>query len=157
MPDFAIGERATLEHTFTTSQVADFARLSGDANPIHLDAEAGRRAGFDREVVHGVLVIGLISRLLGTRLPGPGTILLEQTLRYKRPVYPDEPVRATVEVTTVRKDKPVIGLRTWVETGELVLEGEATVVVRSLGAPLSPGGGGERALARSAEAEGRPE
>jgi acyl dehydratase len=82
--------------------------------------------------VHGVLVCGLISQLLGTRLPGPGTILLAQELRYRRAVYPGEPVRATVEVTNVREDKPVFVLRTWVETSEVVLEGEATVVVRKL-------------------------
>lgn len=134
MADLAVGARATLEHTFTVANVAEFARLSGDTNPIHLDAAAARRAGFEREVVHGVLVTGLISRLLGTQLPGPGTILLQQQLRYLRPVYPDQMIRATVEVTTVREDKPVFGLRTWVETGELVLEGEATVVVRPLGA-----------------------
>jgi 3-hydroxybutyryl-CoA dehydratase len=135
--DLAVGARATLEHTFSAAQVADFARLSGDTNPIHLDQEAARRAGFEREVVHGVLVTGLISRLLGTRLPGPGTILLQQQLRYLRPVYPDQAVRAFVEVTTVRTDKPVFGLRTWVETGEVVLEGEATVVVRPLGETLA--------------------
>ena len=133
MADVVVGARATLEHTFTSAQVAEFARLSGDTNPIHLDPAVALVAGFDREVVHGVLVIGLISRLLGTQLPGPGTILLEQHLRYRRPVYPDELVRATVEVTSVREDKPVIGLRTWVETDAVVLEGEATVVVRDLG------------------------
>jgi acyl dehydratase len=142
-----VGATATLEHTFTSQQIADFARLSGDDNPIHLDGDAARIAGFERQVVHGVLVIGLISRLLGTRLPGPGTVLLEQHLRYRRPVYPDQPVRATVEVTSVREDKPVIGLRTWVETDAVVLEGEATVVVRRLDAPApadagAPGGAG---------------
>jgi acyl dehydratase len=133
----AVGTRATLEHTFTSAQIADFARLSGDDNPVHLDANAARSAGFDREIAHGVLVIGLISRLLGTRLPGPGTILLEQHLRYRRPVYPGQLVTATVEVTSVREDKPVVGLRTWVETDEVVLEGDATVVVRTLSAPTA--------------------
>lgn len=144
MADLAVGARATLEHTFTASEVAEFARLSGDTNPIHLDPEAARRAGFEREVVHGVLVTGLISRVLGTQLPGPGTILLQQQLRYLRPVYPDQPVRAFVEVTTAREDKPVFGLRTWVEAGEVVLEGEVTVVVRPLGqasAALANAGG----------------
>jgi 3-hydroxybutyryl-CoA dehydratase len=141
MTDIRVGSRATLEHTFTLQQVSDFARLSGDTNPIHVDPEAARRAGFDREVVHGVLVVGLISRLLGTQLPGPGTILLEQRLRYARPVYPGQPLLASVEVTIAREDKPVFGLRTWIETTEVVLEGEATVVVRQL-APVREGAGG---------------
>jgi acyl dehydratase len=126
------GDTASVEHVFTTDDVAAFARLSGDDNPIHLDADAARAAGFEREVVHGVLVTSLISRLLGTRLPGPGTILLGQELRYRRPVHPGDRLTATVEVTSVREDKPVIVLRTWVESDVVVLEGEATVVVRDV-------------------------
>lgn len=126
------GDTASVEHVFTTEDVAAFARLSGDDNPIHLDGDAARAAGFEREVVHGVLVTSLISRLLGTRLPGPGTILLGQELRYRRPVHPGDRLTATVEVTSVRDDKPVIVLRTWVESDVVVLDGEATVVVRDV-------------------------
>lgn len=133
MPEpLLVGAAASLEHVFTTDDVAAFARLSGDENPIHLDAGAGRSAGFDREVVHGVLVVSLISRLLGTVLPGPGTILLGQELRYLRPVYPGDRLQATVEVTNIREDKPVTTLRTWIETDEIVVEGQATVVVRPI-------------------------
>ena len=124
------GDRASIEHVFSADDVTAFARLSGDDNPIHLDAEAAKVAGFEREVVHGVLVTSLISRLLGTQLPGPGTILLGQELRYRRPVHPGDRLRATVEVTSVREDKPVIVLKTWVEGEEVVLDGEATVIVR---------------------------
>jgi acyl dehydratase len=126
------GDRASVEHVFSGEDVAAFARLSGDDNPIHLDTAAARAAGFEREVVHGVLVTSLISRLLGTRLPGPGTILLGQELRYRRPVHPGDRLTATVEVTSVREDKPVIVLKTWVEGTEIVLEGEATVMLRTV-------------------------
>ena len=126
-----VGDRATIEHAFSSSDIEAFARLSGDDNPIYLDGAEARLAGFDREVVHGVLVTSLISRLLGTRLPGPGTILLGQELRYRRPVYAGTTLRATVEVTNVREDKPVFVLRTWVETDEVVLDGEATVLLRA--------------------------
>jgi acyl dehydratase len=136
MPDaIRQGDRATIEHVFSSEDVAAFALLSGDSNPIHLDEGAAGAAGFERQVVHGVLVVSLISRLLGTVLPGPGTILLAQELRYRRPVYPGELVRATVEVTSVREDKPVFVLRTWVETSEVVLDGEATVVLRKIDRP----------------------
>ena len=126
------GDRASIDHTFTPADVEAFARLSGDDNPIHVDRDAARRAGFDREVVHGVLVTSLISRLLGTRLPGPGTILLGQQLRYLRPVHPGDRVQAIVEVISVRVDKPVVVLKTWVEADGIVLDGEATVVVRTM-------------------------
>jgi len=125
------GDRASIDHTFSAADVEAFAGLSGDTNPIHLDRDAARRAGFDREVVHGVLVTSLISRLLGTRLPGPGTILLGQPLRYLRPVHPGDRVQAIVEVISVRVDKPVVVLKTWVEADGIVLDGEATVVVRA--------------------------
>ncbi len=128
------GDQASIDHVFTSDDVAAFARLSGDDNPIHLDADAARAAGFEREVVHGVLVTSLVSRLLGTRLPGPGAILLGQQLRYRRPVYPGDRLLATVEVTSVREDKPVVVLRAWVESDEVVLDGEATVLVRKLAA-----------------------
>lgn len=129
---YRVGDRASLDHTFTSAEVADFARLSGDVNPIHLETAAATAAGFERSIVHGALVLGLISRLLGTRLPGPGTILLQQNLRYLRPVYPGQAVRASVEITSARDDKPIFGLRTWVETDEVVLEGDATVIVRAV-------------------------
>ena len=127
-----VGASASIEHVFTLEDVTAFARLSGDENPVHLDADAARSAGFEREIVHGVLVVSLISRLLGTVLPGPGTILLGQELRYRRPVYRGDRLRATVEITNVRADKPVITLRTSIETDEIVVDGEATVVVRRL-------------------------
>jgi acyl dehydratase len=127
-----VGQRASLERTFTREDVAAFAALSGDTNPVHLSSDAAVRAGFDRELVHGTLVAGLISRLLGTQLPGPGTIILAQELRYLHPVYVDDPVQAHVEILTVRADKPVLTLRTWVEGSEVALDGTATVVVRRL-------------------------
>jgi acyl dehydratase len=129
------GDRATLEHSFTTEDVAAFARLSGDDNPIHLTPAAGRAAGFEGVVVHGMLVTSLISRLLGTRLPGPGTILLGQEMKYLRPVYPGDPLRATVEVLSVRQDKPIIVLRTWVESTVVVVDGQATVLLRPQARP----------------------
>lgn len=128
----AVGGRASLEHTFSIDDVTAFARLSGDDNPIHLDSAVAVEAGFGRQVVHGMLVASLISRLLGTRLPGPGTILLGQQLTYRRPVLVGDTVRATVEVLSIRADKPVVVLRTWVETDEVALEGEATVIVRTV-------------------------
>ena len=121
--------------TFSPADVEAFARLSGDDNPIHLDDVAARAAGFDGPIVHGALVLGLVSRLLGTRVPGPGTIYLGQEVRFSRPVYPGVPVAAHVEVTAVRDDKPVVTLRTWVEadtgSGPIVLmDGQATVLWR---------------------------
>lgn len=127
----AVGDRATVEHVFSQADVAAFAHLSGDDNPVHLDAAAAVEMGFSGTIVHGMLAAGLISRLLGTRLPGPGTIYLGQELRFRRPILPGEPVTATVEVTGRREDKPIFELRTTViSAGETAIEGTATVLLR---------------------------
>lgn len=127
----AVGDRATVEHVFSQADVTAFAHLSGDDNPVHLDAAAAVEMGFSGTIVHGMLAAGLISRLLGTRLPGPGTIYLGQELRFRRPILPGEPVTATVEVTGRREDKPIFELRTTVmSAGETAIEGTATVLLR---------------------------
>ena len=131
MPEMpAPGAHASIEHQFSRADVEAFARLSGDDNPIHLDDDAARAAGFNGVIVHGALVTSLISRLLGTRLPGPGTIYLGQETRFSRPVYPGDVLTAHVEVVSVREDKPVIVLRTWIEAAGTVVDGQATVLYR---------------------------
>jgi acyl dehydratase len=127
----AVGDTAHIERRFTTAEIDQFAELTGDRNQVHLDDDAARAMGFDGRIVHGALVAALLSRILGTILPGKGTIYLGQEVRFRRPVYPDELVRASVEVTSVRGDKPIVELRTWAETaGEVAIEGHAVVLVR---------------------------
>lgn len=126
-----VGDAASLEHTFTQEDVATFALLSGDDNPVHLDAVAAQRMGFPGTIVHGMLAAGLISRLLGTRLPGAGTIYLRQDLRFLRPILPGDSVLATVTVVGRREDKPILELATTVTSaGEVAIDGNATVLVR---------------------------
>jgi acyl dehydratase len=130
-----VGDRAEVVRTFSADDVAAFAALSGDANPIHLDGAAAIAAGFDGQIVHGALTTALVSRLLGMDLPGPGTILLGLEMRFRRAVLVGQPVSAGVEVTHVREDKPVVTLRTWVEVsdgGGVAVEGLATVLVREV-------------------------
>ena len=138
-----LGARAVLRHTFRRDDVAAFAALSGDRNAIHLDDEAARAAGFTGVVVHGILVAGLFSRLLGMELPGAGAVYLAQELRFRRPVYLDQEVTAEVEVVGRREDKPILELATRATVGgELAVDGRATVLVRSL--ESSPGPRAER-------------
>ncbi|HUO87272.1 MAG TPA: MaoC family dehydratase [Thermoanaerobaculia bacterium] len=135
-PRWAVGARASLRHTFRREDVAAFAELSGDRNPIHLDDDAARAAGFAGVVVHGALVAGLFSRLLGMDLPGAGTVYLGQELRFRRPVHPGDEVVAEVEVLSCREDKPILELATRASAGgEPAVEGRATVLVRSVRDP----------------------
>jgi enoyl-CoA hydratase len=118
--------------------VQSFAALSGDANPIHLDPEFARQSIFGRPIVHGLFTTSLFSRLLGEELPGPGTIYLGQSLSFVRPVYVGDEVTASVEVTNIRQDKPIVTLRTIVTTNDgIAVDGEAVVKVPG---PVSPPG-----------------
>jgi acyl dehydratase len=129
LPD--VGDRASVQHQFSRDDIAAYAQLSGDNNPIHLDEAAARHAGFDGVVAHGMLVAGLISRILGTQLPGPGTIYLGQELRFLKPIYPDRLLTVEVAVTARREDKPILTLSTEVRTqDDLAIQGTATVLVR---------------------------
>ena len=125
----AVGDHASRSRAFTPEDVAQFAALVGDRNPIHLDAEAAARTPFGRPIVHGVFVASLISAILGEDLPGPGSIYLSQSLRFEAPVYVGDTVTATAEVTAVRAEKRIVTLRTACvnAAGVCVISGEAIV------------------------------
>lgn len=126
-----VGWSASIERTFSEADVAAFATLTGDDNPLHLDPDYAARTRFGTPIVHGLLAAGLFGTLIGTRVPGPGAIYLSQSIRFLRPVRPGQPVTARVEVTHVRDDRPIVTLATTVTDagGELVLSGEAVVLV----------------------------
>ncbi|MEO0082219.1 MAG: MaoC family dehydratase [candidate division WOR-3 bacterium] len=120
-----------LSRTFAVSDVVQFAQLTGDTNPIHLDAELARRTRFGQPIVHGVLAAGLISAVIGTKLPGPGTIYLSQSLNFEAPVMIGDTITARVTVVRLRRDKPIATLETVCtnQNGRTVLRGKAVVLV----------------------------
>lgn len=119
-------ERAT---TVTETHLVLFAGLTGDFNPLHVDAAAAARSRFGGRVAHGILTAGFVSALLGTELPGPGCVYLGQSLRFPAPVRPGDTVTARVEVTEIVPERRRVRLRTTCvrEDGDEVLEGEAEV------------------------------
>ena len=125
----AIGTRAERVHTITDADIVQFASVSGDRNPIHLDADYAAHTQFGKRIAHGFLTGSLISAVIGMDLPGPGSIYLGQTLKFLAPVYIDDTITASAEVTSLREDKRIITLRTDCtnQDGKLVLTGEATV------------------------------
>ena len=130
----AIGASASLSKTVTEDDIVRFGEVSLDMNPVHFDDEVARRTRFGGRIAHGMLAASLISAVLGTKLPGPGTIYLGQTLVFKAPVRIGETITATVTVTAQRGDKPIFTLETNVTNGdgELVLTGEAMVLVEPI-------------------------
>ncbi len=128
-----VGQSASFSKTITETDVVMYAGLTGDLNPFHVDAAFASTARFGKRIAHGMLVAGLISTVLGTKLPGPGTIYLHQELDFRHPVYLGDTVTAVVEVLEVRKDKPIVTLSTrcFNQDGTLVVEGKAVVLLPS--------------------------
>jgi 3-hydroxybutyryl-CoA dehydratase len=128
---FAPGERATWTKTITETDVYAFAGLTGDFNPIHVDAEFAKRSRFGERIAHGLLTAGLISAVLGMRLPGPGGIFMSQTLRFRRPVRIGDTITAIAEVAAYDAERRRLTLRTSCvnQHGETVLAGESVVLV----------------------------
>ena len=131
--DIKVGDEASFAKTITEADVVNYAGLSGDFNPVHIDAEYAAQSMFKERISHGMLVAGLISAVLGTLLPGPNSIYLGQELTFTAPVKFGDTVTAHVSVTEKRDDKRIIKLRTWVtnQRGETVIDGGA--VVKKLG------------------------
>lgn len=130
-----VGDQATLTRTVTAADVEAFADLTGDRNPVHLDAAFAARTRFGRPIAHGMLCGGLISAVLGTRLPGPGALYLQQTMQFKAPTFVGDTVSVLVTVVAVREDKPIVTLRTECrnQDGTLLVEGEAVLLVPAEG------------------------
>lgn len=129
-----VGAVARLVRAFDDADVRQFAALSGDHNPVHLDdAAAAADPRFGARIVHGMLVASLFSTLLGEELPGAGTIYLGQELSFRAPVFLGEPIEASVELIEVRADKPIARLRTLVtkRDGTVCVQGQATVLLPS--------------------------
>jgi 3-hydroxybutyryl-CoA dehydratase len=125
-----VGAIAEMTQLIEAVDVETFARITGDTNPIHLDEDYASRTRFGRRIAHGAFVAGLISAVLGTSLPGPGAVYLGQTLQFKAPVYIGDTITASVTVTKVREDKPVVTLeaRCVNQDGTVVIEGEAVLL-----------------------------
>jgi len=118
----------------TDEHIETFARLSGDRNPVHFDDAFAKRIGFEGRIAHGAVTAALVSAVLGMDLPGPGTVFLEQRIRFLKPVRPGETIVAALEVTRVRADKPIITLGVAVTSAtERVAEGELVVLLRDPG------------------------
>lgn len=130
-----VGQKASFARTITETDLLTFAGLSGDFNPLHVDAEYAANTRFGQRIAHGLLTASLLLGLLGMRLPGPGSIYLGQTLRFLKPVFIGDTITATAEVLSFTEAKGMVTLRTEChnQRGEKVLEGEATMMIGRAG------------------------
>jgi 3-hydroxybutyryl-CoA dehydratase len=133
--DLSLGMTETYLKTVKASDVVGFAEITGDRNPIHLSEHFAAKTPFKSRIAHGLYTAGLISAVIGTRLPGPGAIYLSQTLYFRAPVKIGDVVEAMVRVAELTER----GFRarlvcTCTVKEKIVLEGEAMVKVPARGA-----------------------
>ena len=120
------GMTASIAKTVTEADIILFAGISTDVNPAHLDEEYSKTTMFGGRIAHGMLSAGFISAVLANNLPGPGTIYLSQSLKFKAPVRPGDTVKSTVTVKEVNVRKNRVTLETVCTVGgKVVIEGEA--------------------------------
>jgi len=129
--EIQVGQSAEMAKTVTETDIALFAGVTGDFNPVHIDAVEAAKSRFGERIAHGMLSAGFISAVLGTRLPGTGSIYLSQSLRFTKPVRIGDTVTTRVEVLEVIATKRRVRLATTCrnQNGETVVEGEAVVML----------------------------
>ncbi len=128
--DLEVGMTAVHGKTLTDADVLMFTGVSGDTNPLHQNRDFASRTQFGEPIVHGMLTASLISTLIGTRLPGPGCIYMDQSLKFTVPVRVGDTVTAKVEVVELHASRPYAVLDTvCMVDGEVVLKGQARVKV----------------------------
>ncbi|MBC7458568.1 MAG: MaoC family dehydratase [Bdellovibrionaceae bacterium] len=132
LEDLSVGMTATYTRTITQTEIILFAGISGDDNPVHINEVFAKATPFKGRIAHGILTSGLVSTVLGTRLPGPGAILLSLNAKFKAPVRADDTVAAKVTVKEIDLERKCVFFTSQCTVGEtVVLEGEARVKVDS--------------------------
>lgn len=132
LEDLQIGMTASYARTITETDIILFTAISGDHNPVHMNAEYAAETQFKGRIAQGMLTASMISTVLGTRLPGFGTIFLGLNIRFRAPVRPGDTstASATIREILVEKRRVVLDVRCTV-AGKVVIEGDATVMVDS--------------------------
>jgi len=122
-----VGDIFTHELTYRQEDVNTFAKITGDNNPIHLDAEFAAKTPFGRPIVHGFYSASVFSMVFGTKFPGEGTIYMYQDMKFLAPVFVDEPYKAKFEVIEVNTEKKTGVIKCTLEdgNGKSVIEGTA--------------------------------
>ncbi len=124
-----VGAVARRTRTISRRDIELFTEISGDRNPIHYDDDLAARSRFGRVVVQGGVTSGLLNAVVAEELPGPGSVFLEVSWRFRAPVGPGDEITAEVRVTSVREDKPITTLDCAItnQDGVVVLDGTAVV------------------------------
>ena len=128
--EMTIRDSASFTKTVTDTDVYMFAGITGDFNPAHVNQVEAEKGMFGKRIAHGMLSAGFISAVLGTMLPGPGTIYMGQELRFTKPVAIGDTITATVTVAEmiIEKNRVILDTVCTNQNGEIVIKGKATVM-----------------------------
>jgi 3-hydroxybutyryl-CoA dehydratase len=128
--DLSVGQEASLSTTVSEADIVAFAEISGDKNPVHIDAQYAASTMFKERIAHGMLSAAYISAVFGMKLPGPGAIYISQTLNFKAPVKIGDTVVITVKVIELIAEKKRARFETVCSVnGKAVVQGEAVLMV----------------------------
>ncbi len=124
-----VGDHASFTKTISETDVYLYAGITGDFNPAHINETYAQTTAFKTRIAHGMLTAGFISNVVGTQLPGPGTIYVSQSLKFMAPVVIGDTITATVEVIDISTEKKRVRLKTTCanQEGTVVLDGEALI------------------------------
>jgi 3-hydroxybutyryl-CoA dehydratase len=128
--ELKVGDSAQLSKAITETVIHDFAKATGDFNPIHLDQAYAEKTRFKGRIAHGALSIGYISSVLANLLPGPGSIYLSQEIKFLAPVRIGDVIAARVEVVELIPEKNRVKFKTTCvnQNGEVVVDGTAWIM-----------------------------
>jgi 3-hydroxybutyryl-CoA dehydratase len=130
LEDLEIGRSAMFGRTVTDADIAAFAGVSGDTNPIHLHDGFARTTRFGQRIAHGMLSGSFISAVIGTKLPGPGAVYISQTMNFMAPVMIGDTITAIATVAAIDHERRRVTLKTQCLNGDkVVIDGEAVVLV----------------------------
>lgn len=128
--DIKVGDTASFLHIISEQDVADFARLSGDYNPLHMNAEYAARTKFGQRIVHGAFLEALGSKLIGMYLPGKRCLFLSQNSQFKNPAFIDDAVEVFGEVKNKSESTKIIDIAVEARRGqEILMLGECKVQI----------------------------
>merc|ERR1711991_1030489 len=128
--DLKVGQKAELKKKITENDILQFAELTGDNNPVHTNNEFAERTIFRKKIAHGFLSASFISTVIATKLPGPGSIYLNQSLKFLAPVFIGDIVNAQVTINDIQiENKKVILLTECFISEKKVLTGQAEILV----------------------------
>lgn len=125
-----VGQQESYSQTVTDADIKDFAGISGDRNPVHLNQEYAESSQFKKRIAHGLMSASYFSALFGMRLPGPGCVYVAQSLKFLRPVYIDDTVTAVIVIKSIDYSKRRVFFKTYCEVnGKKVIVGEAEIFI----------------------------